>query len=166
MTLKITRRLVFILYFHQCFSHSCFLCGKTRVAQCTPASTTKAPASGLLLSLLTLVAHYFLFIGKGAARNQDNYLPTWPNQNSTWNAYMRSCGLLCSVCTVSTHLIFSRSTEPLRPFRFCETDGNSTMTLYLFLQSNIETLTMHQSGVSQPLWIQGKYLIGAQHSTK
>lgn len=39
---------------------------------------------------------------------------------------MRSCGALGSGLTVSTHLIFSRSTDPLKPFRFGLKDGGKS----------------------------------------
>lgn len=47
----------------------------------------------------------------------------------TWNANIRSWGAFGSGWTVSTHLIFSRSTDPLRPFRFCLSDGETVREL-------------------------------------
>lgn len=48
----------------------------------------------------------------------------------TWNANIRSCGAFGSGWTVSTHLIFSRSTDPLRPFRFCLSDRGAVRELW------------------------------------
>lgn len=48
----------------------------------------------------------------------------------TWNANILSCGAFGSGWTVSTHLIFSRSTDPLRPFRFCLSDGETVRELW------------------------------------
>lgn len=74
----------------------------------------------------------------------------------TWNAYMRSCGALGSGSTVSTHLIFSRSTDPLSPFRFCLTD----VTTVRGLRTDVE----HRSESSYPFLsikiIVGDFLLG------
>lgn len=60
---------------------------------------------------------------------------------------MRSCGALGSGSTVSTHLIFSRSTDPLRPFRFCSTDATTVRYIQMFSTVLLVTFRTGRSAV-------------------